>query len=532
MTRVPLDLFIEVTGPDGTRYQWDANQPVSSRPLGLRFSTKIGDGFSDCGLQLARRIDQDYPDLQLGNAVVITAADGTIVYEGFISAMPRELGDRHSIGVTVTGWMAHAKDRKFAMPFVDRDIGRWQQMPIEARAGFLAAGFTLGDFSYTAAQGGMTAALPNQALGSLTLHQSWYAAPPGTTIGGIGYRGKTTTLPAGWVQRFATTDNRDTTGAVNVTPTLDDTLRALAVATPARYVYHETYSSGSAATPASGSSVQFSKLAVYGNHGVGLYTGDATEPAGVYGSDVIKWIAANYCPLLNTTGVEASSYVIQHLAYNERTFPFDAFLDINKYHLRHLGVWENRTLTWRPYDLSDYDWEIRTDDPGTTWQAQGPSTENLHNGIAVTYTDLLTGSVNTLTPDDTDDLRDLSIENPWNLQGRDRWDDLTISTPQLEADAAQIGAAVLADRNRPRAPGQITVKGYIRDRAGNSQPASKVRSGQTIAITNFPNDRPRLIVETGYNDDKSLTIHVEQPAALVEAYFDRLNNAAEAAGLG
>jgi hypothetical protein len=97
--------------------------------------------------------------------------------------------------------------------------------------------------------------------------------------------------------------------------------------------------------------------------------------------------------------------VIQHLAFNERTYPYDAFLEINKFHLWHLGVWEGKRLDFRPYDLTDYDWEIRTDDPGTTFSPQGPSTEDLFNGIVVTYTDILTGVVTDVTPDDSVDAR-------------------------------------------------------------------------------------------------------------------------------
>src|SRR5918992_4633867 len=100
MSRVPLDLFWEVTAADGTRYKWDANQPAGHRLRNARFGTKIGEGFSDGGGSLARRIDLDYPDLQLGYTVTATGADGHVAYEGRIAAMPRDVGDTHSIGVT------------------------------------------------------------------------------------------------------------------------------------------------------------------------------------------------------------------------------------------------------------------------------------------------------------------------------------------------------------------------------------------------------------------------------------------------
>jgi hypothetical protein len=128
-------------------------------------------------------------------------------------------------------------------------------------------------------------------------------------------------------------------------------------------------------------------------------------------------------------------------------------------------------------------------------------------------------------------LADTSASNPWNLAGRKHWDEITLSTPTLAQQALDLGAAALADRNRPRTPGTITVTGYIRDRAGNMQPVSKVRAGDTISITNFPNDTPRLIVETDCDDEgKQIRLSIDKPFALLDAYLDRQANALQAAG--
>jgi hypothetical protein len=520
------DLFIEVTSAAGVSYRWDANQPAGSRPFDLSFRTKIGDGFSDASLRLARRIDLDYADLDLGNAVVIRAADGSVVFEGYIAAMPRDLTDSHWIGVTVTGWMAAAKDKKFQEIFTDRDAGQWGDLPIERKATVLGASISIGDFSYGAGQGGLVAALPNQALGAQTLSEAWYQAPPGTTVGGIGYRGKTVSFPAGWSQVFSVTDARNASGASNITATLDDTLRVAAAPAARRYILHQTYSNGTAATPAAGASIQLSKLAVYGNTGLTTRTGDPLEPDGLSLSDIIRNIAQRFCPLLDTSGVEDNNYVVQHCAYRDLTYPYDAFVDLNKYALWHLGVWENRTLTFRPYDLSVYDWEIRTDDPGTTFSPQGPSIEDFFNGIQVAYTDPLTGVQDVLSPSTHAELVDASAGNSWNAHSRDHWTDIAISVPVFQGQALNIGGSALADKNRPKNPGTITVTGYIKDAAGNPQPVSKVRAGQTISVTNFPNDDPRLIVETDYNAETGENkLAIDKPFAVIEAYLARVDNA-------
>jgi hypothetical protein len=544
MSPLPLDLYAEVTSASGARYRWDGNQPPGSRPQNFSFRTKIGEGFSDAGLTLARRIDLDYPDLELVNSVSMVGADGSIAYEGRIEAMPRELGDSHSISVTLAGWMAHARDRKFSEIYVDRDIGSWGPPSRGRRSTNLAANFSPVDPDTSTDQVDSVAGVSTHIDGTwsapyIPVGEAWYDAGPGLVVTRVGYfwrRGAVnvgTAAPWTWAV-LTSTDDKGTT--LFSSGNLVAAGPAGGYFTPTsfthRYAFVQMLYNG---TPAGADGARFSvdwyKLAVYGTV-LPTYTGEPGEPEGVYASDVIRDIARRWCPLLDTSGVQDTNYVIQHLAFKDQVDPFDAFLEVNKYHLWHIGVWENKRLVYRPYDLTDYDWEIRTDDQGTTFAPQGPSTENLFNGIVVSYTDLLTGTKNTLTPATNPELDDTSPDNPWNKQGIDHWDEVPLSTPTLQAQALQIGRAVLADRNRPKAPGTITVQGYIRDRAGNQQPAWKVRAGDTVSVTNFPNDAPRLIHETSYDDStKTLTLSIDAPASALDALFDRIGNAFTARGL-
>jgi len=278
--------------------------------------------------------------------------------------------------------------------------------------------------------------------------------------------------------------------------------------------------------------IDWFKVAVYGNHGLPTYTGQPAQPSGPYISDVIKNIVQRWCPQLNTDGVMANQFVLQHAAFRDPTTPYDALILLNGYTLWHLGVWDNRTLYYRPYDFTDYQWQVRTDDPGVTFSPQGDSIDDLHNGIAVTYQDLLTGVENRITPETDTSLRDDDPSNPWNAHGIDHWDEVSLSVPDTATGAAQRGYAILRDRNRRRAPGTITVKGSILDRQGHVQPVWKVRAGDTISVTNFPNDTPRLINETRYDHDgHTITISVDQPLAVMEAVDDRIQMALNAVGL-
>ena len=545
---LPLELTAEVTTADGARFRWGANEPAQSRLRNFSFGTKIGEGFSQGQGQLPRRFDLDYPDLSLVDTITFVGADGSVAYEGRNSAMPRELSDTASIGVTLAGWMAHASERKFTEIYVDRDQAGWGGPSARRKAYLLTNGFTPHDPESSPDPTNNQAQLSTVWTGGWVAYkpsgEAWYDAGPAGLIGRVGYGWKRTNttnmaLPPGdpnwtWLVVVASDDNAtaqsDTGNLVAAGPVA---LQTFTATTPYRYAaLIARYGATGVSAEGTRWGIDWSKLAVYGAHGLPLHTGDPGEPAGVYASDVIRDIARRYCPRLDPSGVVDSSYVIQHLAFKDRVTPFDALQQVNKYHLFNLAVWEDRTLHWSPFDLTDYTWQVRTDQVGTSFQAQGPSVDTVFNGIVVSYADLLTGTRNVLTPDAYPELRDTDPTNPWNRHGIDRWDELELSYPHLQADALQAGRAALADRNRPKSPGQITVKGYIQDRAGNRQPGWKVRAGETVAITDHPNDAPRLIHETGWDDEaKTLTITVDGPPSILDAQLDRVTTALKAAGL-
>ncbi len=544
MTRIALDLSAEVQTASGARYRWDANQAPGSRLRNLSFSTKIGEGFSSASGQLARRIDLDYPDLNLVDTVALIGADGSVAFEGRSSAMPHELTDTHSIGITLTGWMAHTKERRFTEIYVDRDMGAWGDMGAQRRANLLVGNLTpippqtRTDAAATVVE---TAIADTWVAPYVPISESWYDAGPGVSIGRLTYSwaraGATGSIAPWFWQTVLSTDDKatTTTASGNLVAAGPVANASLTGGSGNRYAYAQMFFNS---TPGGAAGAQYgiawSKLAVYGTHGLTLTTGEPAEPPGVFASDVIENLAGRFCPQLDTSGVQQTSYVIQHLAFKDPTFPFDAFLEVNKYHLWQLAVWENRRLVFAPYDLTDYDWEIRTDDPGTTFSPQGPSVDDLCSGIAVTYQDALTGTQNRLTPDAFPaDLATTDPENPWRKHGVDHWEEITLSTPTIQAQALQLGRAALAEKNTPKTPGTITVQGYIRDRQGHQQPVWKVRAGDTISVTNFPNDSPRLIVETDYNDEsKEISLSIDRPFAMLDAYLDRVGVALSARGLG
>jgi hypothetical protein len=204
--------------------------------------------------------------------------------------------------------------------------------------------------------------------------------------------------------------------------------------------------------------------------------------------------------MLDTSGVQDNPYVVQHCAYRDRTLPYDAFLELNKYALWHLGVWDNKQLVFKPYDLTDYDWEIRTDDPGTTFSPQGPSTDSLFNGMEVTYTDPLTGAVDTLTPDTTRASRTRHRRTRGTRTASTGGTRSRSPRPCSPRKPLVLGQAALADRNRAEDAGDDHGP-RLHPRPGR-QPAARLEGPGGRHDRDHELQRPpRLIVETDYDDE-------------------------------
>lgn len=540
----PLELTATVIAPDGTEARWASHLPAANRPQGIQFSTASMHGFNTLNLTLPRRIDQEIIDVQLFDSLVLTGADGSTAWEGRVSSLPRQLDTGHSITVQAVGFMAHAKDRKLTEIYVDRDLSHWGPVSVQYR---LNNGASFAQTDPTVLQDADTGqpALESGVVGD------WDAAGQpdaeavydarGIAIGSLYYAwkksGSVDNTLAGWKWNTIlapddTLATGDTSGNLRAAGPGTGTLTA--TTSSRKYAATQFYWDGGVST-AKGVrySIFWTVLAVYGNHGLTKRgTNSATQAQGFYASDVIKNVASRFCPKLNTSGVQDTSYAIPHLEFLDPVHPYDAFLAANAYHLWRLAVWEQKTLHYGPVDLTDYDWQVRLSDAGVTVELQGDDTASLANGIVVTFQDVNKGAQRRLTPDANSELADDAVENPANRAGLQVWTEIQLSAPTTQDAALQIGRIALAEYNQPKAPGTITVRGHIRDRAGHWQPVWRVRADDTIAIVDHPNDRPRLVHETSYDhSNQTLQIAVDSSFKRLDAVLDRLGTALSAAGL-
>jgi hypothetical protein len=546
---VNTELTITVTDAYGSTKTLDSQAPSpADRPRGIQFSTQTQSGFYTASFNLRRAIDRDNDDIHLGDDVKIRLGNGDTVYEGFVTALPRSTdAQSHTLSVSCSGWMAHAADTPFTCVFVDRDLGAWTGASKARQAVLMASSYGAPEAPTIATDAlNSNAALVVRLTDTWTAArrptaEAWYDAGPGNGIGLVyvdaANVGDASGADANYDLFVRTTSIDDASVIVANSGDIWPPPAPFAYlsSTSARYatitfVYNVLGTGGGANNVYS---VHFRRPAVYGDHGLTLI--GSSDPLGVSASDVIKYLANRYAPLLNTSGVQTTTYPISQLAFKESTKPYDAFLKVNSYHLWQLAVWENRTLYYEPVDLTDWDWEIRHDEVGNQIGLQGDELTSLRNGIIVQYTNAATGVTDVLMPADHPELRDDTIDNPYTAHGRSAYGDpFIVPFPTTAADALELGRLQLIEDNQPKAPGSFQVTGQIKDRAGNYQPVSKVRSGDRIRLTSSMNlsDRPRLIQETSYSHDGlTATISVDSTLRYLEGYLDRTMTALQAANL-
>jgi hypothetical protein len=283
---MPLDLAVEVETAAGTRFQLSDDLDPDRRMQNITFSSELGSGFKTAGGNLRRRYDVDYPDLNLVDTWSFIGADGSVAWEGRADGFPRQLTDRSVIAVNLSGWMAHTQDQKFREIYVDRDLNSWTGPSLGRQAAVLAANFNPTSSSVVqdvadATSGVVTAYDDNWVSPYKPMSDAWYDAGDGLTVGRIDYS---------WKVQPGLLDPADTNYNWVVGVSSDD--KATATSTTAnlrapgpaaqsfvptvRYRYgliQLTY----AATPAGLAGAHFGlawyNIAVYGSHGLTLYTG-------------------------------------------------------------------------------------------------------------------------------------------------------------------------------------------------------------------------------------------------------------------
>jgi hypothetical protein len=548
MAKPPLGLVPEVEAANGDTFRLDGTK-ASTRPSGMSFSTLRGDGFGPGGYTLNRKILRDYPDLNLLDTHRFIAKNEDIAYEARHHSNPRGNDPQQQIQVALVGWMNYLKGRKASPLILDRRLGGWGPPSMQRRANLIAANIALVANLVTGWQAGeeklrqgiafdFNGARSNSA--QVQAGEAWWFGG-GEDVGEFRYffRAISTydsSTESQWEDRgMIVTDDIASAhedGLNHHQVTNSKAFEAIVEEYEGRkYVVLKSRHLTGASGNDMGAIHAWLDPRIFGRHSLEK-RGDAPNE-GFEITDVMRYVVETYYPKVAFAG-ERNTYPVKQATWHDNpSFGYDILQQLNDLALWELDVFEGPTLHHRPADLTTYDWVIDTSDPGTTVLFQGDSVETFANGISVTYTDLLTGTTRALYPSDHPELRDETESNPANLHGEELWTDADVPWPALEDDALQYGRAKLAEFNRRKRPGQYRISsGYVKDGAGHWQQGWRVRDGQTLGIKDHPDDAPRLIHATNWDDDsKTLTVTVDAPPKTLEAVVARTARAREAANL-
>jgi len=282
--------------------------------------------------------------------------------------------------------------------------------------------------------------------------------------------------------------------------------------------------------------VKFWDLCVYDNSGI---TRRGTDPQGVWASDVIKYLLSMWAPMVGYTAStidDTSSFIIPHLEFREATTVSEGIKQAMRFHTNDFdwAVWNGRLLYIKPKN-SGRKWRARSG-PAQLEQA-GQQIERVWNGIFVQFTDGAGTTVRVGPPGSGADvtssmLLDTDPDNPANVAGINRWDQLNIgySTP---AGAIQIGAEFLAESKQLDQSGNATLTGYVEDESGILRPYSHVHADDTISFIDAADTSFRRISSTNKNDtSKSCGITIDSPPEGLQALLERLDAALVRLGFG
>ena len=532
-------LSVRVTTATGESYRWAPDEwDYLNIPQSLSFSTAMPGGFDTLSVVLPRRIDRDYPDLNLLDNIEVLGAGNQVAWEGRVVQLPRSLDEVFSITVGAVGWSSHLMDDpSFREIYVDRELGNWKMLPTAAHS-IALRGASLAPVTANIAADPATG-LPTIELvaegnwaGITPIVYPYYDAGPGLKIAKV-YADWTLTTSEKWNWKYIAGDDGDFTGAnVHESATLaggpfsGHGLYSGSAGAQRCFGWKWWYTESTAGLAGAQYVASLRKLAVFGNHGLPLIGPEAE--LGVSASSVIEDVLHRAAPLLqvDSDSIEETTFPIPQLAFKEATTAHEVIEKVNAYHLWEWGVFEDRKFFFREPNSERLCWEARLSD-GAKLDLEGTQVADIYNGVVVQFSDA-SGESKTAGPIgsgcDYEDgrLEDSSSTNVINEHGIPRkWAVLSLSIATTNVGAIQIGQIYLGEKRLPQRRGTMTLTGYGFHPTAGPLPVWRLRAGDWVRVGDHPADEPRRIIATSYDaDSDTISLTLDNTSQKIDAIIE------------
>jgi hypothetical protein len=548
-------LSVVIDRPDGTQVRWADDEPdVANVPADLTFGATAPGGFKTLTCNLMRDL-RGVGREGLFDRVRVLGPGGAVRWEGRLQQMPVSTEGGGRVTPQAVGMQAALEDRADAREiYVDRELGRWAGRPQGRQTAVRSA---WNPFEASQIWGAVDSVGIGPALDVRIDSYQWssaagrpnigiaYAAG-GIALGGVEGRWvNPQSLDSTWgflVEYFDAIDGNNPSGAVTVGSAAAPHGTLVSGTAPAgtrRAEFTIYYPNAPAGGPGSKYGASIAEVAVYGRHGLpGVrgrsFVGAGQGPLGFLASDGIADALRRWAPGLRfTTGpsgtITPTDYPVPHMVFADPTTPAAMVDRWNAFHGWDWFVWEDSTFYFRPRG-GGRTWRIATAD-GLDLSLEGETTDRVYTGVVVTYGDYA-GVQRSVGPpgtgaDQTDAL--LVTTDPDNaavVHGLTRIGVLQLSQPSDPVSAAAIGGLWLRLQAEATRRGQATVTGWATDDTGALRPVSEIRAGDTLIVTDRPDDPPRRIIENSYvHGGRAHTLTLDSTAATLEALLERIGAA-------
>lgn len=338
---------VDAGGVRGPRLQVRVGErDLTNQVAGLSFSAADPGGFQACGFQLPQ-------DLRVDLADRVSVRDGAdVAWDGRVSEFTsRSKGSEGTTEVACEGFGARLRDDTMSMVYIDQDLTAWRGGSPTRRDTLEAGGFSISEPQVHHAKKSAAPQLVCEIEGDWAAAdrpacEALYDAGPGNSIGSVYYAWKRNNKigsGSAWQWQVYATKDDDTFEDVEGTPDLDSAgpgAGRLHLKLGQRFAIVSFAWVGGAVSgvPNRKYRLQWTRLAVYGNHGLPL-RGDQ-EPRGFYPSDIISHAVSQVTGITPGRIEEASSFIVPQAVYSEPVPPEDIIDEMCDLMGWHWGVWE------------------------------------------------------------------------------------------------------------------------------------------------------------------------------------------------